>query len=148
MREQDVHTFTILFHLKTMTATTFNIYQVWECCLDSPLSFDHKMTASNFKLSSIQPEIGHPEEAVFLMRDIIKTWMESHWKQGIKMLLASIYECLIEVGFDMEDAFTNKIREIKLHCGQGRWSDGGWVQTVDDLAHKSHMLNIWLSKKI
>ncbi len=70
--------FTILFHLKKMTATTFNTYKVRECRLGSPLSFDHNITAPNFKLSSIQPEIGHPEEAVFLVRDVIKTCVESH----------------------------------------------------------------------
>ncbi len=46
--------FTILFHLKTMIATTFNTYQVWECLLGLPPSFDHNMTAPNFKSSSIQ----------------------------------------------------------------------------------------------
>ncbi len=48
--------FTILFHLKTMTATTFNIYQVLKCLRGSPPSVDHNMTAPNFKSSSIQPE--------------------------------------------------------------------------------------------
>ncbi len=50
--------FTISFHLKTVTATTFNTYQVWECLLGLPPSFDYNMTAPNFKSSSIQPEIG------------------------------------------------------------------------------------------
>ncbi len=50
--------FTILFHLKTMTATTFNTFQVCECLLGSPPSFVHNMAAPNFKSSSIQPEIG------------------------------------------------------------------------------------------
>ncbi len=50
--------FTILFHLKTMTVTTFNTYQVWQCLLGSPASFDHHMTALNFKSSSIQHKIG------------------------------------------------------------------------------------------
>ncbi len=36
--------FTILFHLKTMTATTFKTYQVWECVQGLPPSFDHNMT--------------------------------------------------------------------------------------------------------
>ncbi len=48
--------FSILFHLKTMTPTTFNTYQIWECLLGSTPSFDHNMTAPNFKSSSIQPE--------------------------------------------------------------------------------------------
>ncbi len=49
--------FTILFHLKTITAATFNTDQIWECLLGSPTSFGHNMTAPKFKLSSIQPEI-------------------------------------------------------------------------------------------
>ncbi len=55
--------FTILFHLKTMTATTFNTYQVWECLLGSPPYFVHNMTAPNF--SSIQPEIGKNQNRLF-----------------------------------------------------------------------------------
>ncbi len=50
--------FTILFHLKTMIATTFNTFQVCECFLGSPPSFVHNMTTPNFKSSSVQPEIG------------------------------------------------------------------------------------------
>ncbi len=49
--------FTILFHLKTMTATTFNTFQACECLLCSPPSLVHNMTALNFKSSSIQPKI-------------------------------------------------------------------------------------------
>ncbi len=48
--------FIISFHLKTMTATTFNTYQVWECLMGMPSSFDHNMTSPNFKSSSIEPE--------------------------------------------------------------------------------------------
>ncbi len=47
-----------LFHLKTITATTFNTFQVCECLLGSSPSFNHNMTAPNFKSSSIQPKIG------------------------------------------------------------------------------------------
>ncbi len=50
--------FTILFHLKTMTAITFNTFQVCECLLGLPSSFVHNMTAPNIKSSSLQPEIG------------------------------------------------------------------------------------------
>ncbi len=50
--------FTILLHLKTTTAATFNSYQVWECLLGSFPSFDHNITATNFKSSPVQPEIG------------------------------------------------------------------------------------------
>ncbi len=48
---------TILFHLKTMRANTFNTFQVCECVLDAPASFVHNMIAPNYKSSSIQPEI-------------------------------------------------------------------------------------------
>ncbi len=40
--------FTILFHLKTMTAPTFNTFQVYECLISSPPSFVHNMAAPNF----------------------------------------------------------------------------------------------------
>ncbi len=43
------------------------------------------------------PPIMEKVEPVFLLHDVIKTCMESYWKKGIKMLLASGCECLIEV---------------------------------------------------
>ncbi len=63
-------------------------------------------------------------------QNLFARWHATYWKQAIKMLLALICECLIDVGFDMEHAFTNKNTWNKT----GRWSARG-VQTMDDLAH-------------
>ncbi len=49
--------FTISFHLKTLTATTFNTFQVYECLLGWPPFFGRNIQAPNFKSFSIQPEI-------------------------------------------------------------------------------------------
>ncbi len=95
--------FTISFYLKTMTATTFNTYQVWECLLGSPPSFDHNMTAPNFKSSMVW----HAGQ-LLSCQNLFTGWHATCWKQAIKMLLASSCECLIEVEIDMEHAFTNK----------------------------------------
>ncbi len=66
--------FTILFHLKTMTATTFDTFHICECLLGSSPSFVHNMTAPNFK-SSIQPEncCTHPSclHATFIKKMVI-----------------------------------------------------------------------------
>ncbi len=51
------HTVHYIVSPKTMTAITFNTFQVCECLLGSPPSFVHTMTAPNFKSSSLQPEI-------------------------------------------------------------------------------------------
>ncbi len=49
--------FTVLYHIKVMTAKAFNTFHMCECLLGSPPPFVHNMTAPNFKSSSIQPEI-------------------------------------------------------------------------------------------
>ncbi len=68
--------FTILFHLKTMTATTFNTYQVWECLLGSSLSFYHNITAPNLKSSSIKPIIVTCVHPVCMLRLSINSYLD------------------------------------------------------------------------
>ncbi len=129
--------FTILFHLKTMTATTFNTYQVWECLLGLPPSFYHKTSNHllyNPKLAILRKLCSCCVTSSILWcfgqllscQNLFARWRSTCWKQAIKMLLASSWECLIEVGFDIEHAFTNKNTWNKTSLLQGRWlAEGG-----------------------
>ncbi len=67
--------FTILFHPKTMTSTTFNTFQECECLLGLPPSFGHNMTAPNFK--------SFPTIRNTRVRDVTSSWPNS--EQGAQI---------------------------------------------------------------
>ncbi len=73
--------FTILFYPKTITPTTFNTIQKFECLLGLPPSFGHNMTTLNFKSTSIQPKVGEnwrtrPINPVCMLRLSINSYLD------------------------------------------------------------------------
>ncbi len=116
--------FTILFHLKTMTATTFNTYQVWECLRGSPTSVDHNMTAPNFKSSSIQPEksTDHWESGSYVLavwhhQNLCRIALKTRNKNAPGINLWISYRGWVWHGKCFHKL--KKKHEINLHCGGG-----------------------------
>ncbi len=82
----------LIIWYKIISQTTAQSY----LCRNRPQN-GHFFKNNIFQTWKKVPRIMNTVEPVFSLRDVIKTCVESYWKQGIKMLLVSGCECLVEV---------------------------------------------------